>query len=236
MTKKKKTIKAKLIANPGSGTSNDRGKLIEKATRCFQEHGIKLDVAVAKPKEKAITIAKKAVEDGYKVIIGMGGDDTIEAIIRGIVGSKARLGILPVGTANDIAHSLGIPEELEQACAIITDGNIRKLDMGQVKMKKGKKIPFFQLVLMGIGAAMYPDALNASKRKKPLRSLKNAILTAISHETNPKVSVKMDGESNVTVETMLAIVSNVPLIGPNMLVVPDASLEDGLLDVSLPQF
>ena len=73
--------------------------------------GVKVDVAVAKPHEAAIPIARRAVKEGYKIIIAMGGDDTVEAIIRGIAGSKARLGIIPAGTANDLAKSLGIPED-----------------------------------------------------------------------------------------------------------------------------
>jgi diacylglycerol kinase (ATP) len=237
MAKDKKIVKARLIANPGSGTSADRGKLIEKAARCLKDLGMEIDVAVAKPKEKAIPIARKAVKNGYKVIIAMGGDDTVEAVIRGIAGSKARLGIIPVGTANNLAKCLGIPEDVEQACALIAAGNVRRLDMGEVKLKKGKKLPFFELVCLGIGAAIYPDALRASKRKKLLPSLRGAIHKAITHDSKPKVTVKMDGDSNITIETMLAIVSNVPLIGPNMLVVPDASMEDGLFDISLyPNF
>ncbi len=237
MTKKKKKVWAKLIANPGSGTTSDRGKLLEQATRCLEDKGIKVDVAVAKPKEKAIPIARKAVKDGYKIIIAMGGDDTIEAIIRGMAGSKTRLGMIPVGTANNLAKSLGIPEDVEQACDIIASRNVRKLDMGRVRVGKGKKLPFFELVIVGIGAAIYPDAMRVRKGKRPLEGIRGAIQTLLTHETKPKVTVMIDGESNVTVETMLAIVSNVPLIGPNMLVDPNASMEDGLLDISLyPNF
>ncbi len=237
MSKKNKTVRAKLIANPGSGTSTDRGKLLEEVTRYLKDMGVKVDVVIAKPKEKAIPIARKAVKDGYKMIIAMGGDDTIEAIIRGMAGSKTKLAMIPVGTANNLAKSLGIPEDVKAACELIASGHVRKLDMGEVKMKKGKKLPFFELVIVGIGAAIYTDALHVHKGKRPIESLKGAIHTVLTHETKPKITVQMDGESNVTVETMLAIVSNVPLIGPNMLVDPDASMEDGLLDVSLyPNF
>lgn len=237
MPKKNKTVKAKLIANPGSGTSNDRGKLLEQVSRCLEDSGIKVDVSIAKPKEKTTPIARKAVKDGYKLIIAMGGDDTIEAIIRGMGGSKARLGMIPVGTANNLAKGLGIPEDVEQACALIVSGNVRKLDMGEVRVGKGKKLPFFELVMVGIGSAVYPDALHASKGKKTLSSLRNVITKVVKHHAAPKVTVQMDGESDVTVETMLAIVSNVPLIGPNMLLDPGASSDDGYLDVSLyPNF
>jgi diacylglycerol kinase (ATP) len=231
MSKKSKNVCAKLIANPGSGDTSSRGKLLEQVTRCLKDQGIEVDVAVAKPKEEAIPIARRAVKDGYKIIIAMGGDDTVEAIIRGIAGSKARLGIIPAGTANDLAKSLGIPEYPAQACALIASGQFRKLDLGQVKVRKGKKLSFFELVTIGIGAAVYPDALHASKGR--LSSVKDVIQTVLTHEASPRVTLVMDGESRVTVESMLAIVSNVPLIGPNMLVDPNASTDDGLFDVSV---
>ena len=231
MSKKSKNVCAKLIANPGSGDASSRGKLLEQVTRCLKDQGIEVDVAVAKPKEEAIPIARRAVKDGYKIIIAMGGDDTVEAIIRGIAGSKARLGIIPAGTANDLAKSLGIPEDPAQACALIASGQFRKLDLGQVKVRKGKKLSFFELVTIGIGAAIYPDALHASKGR--LSSVKDVIQTVLTHDASPRVTLVMDGESRVTVETMLAIVSNVPLIGPNMLVDPNASTDDGLFDVSV---
>src|SRR5690242_7005983 len=153
MSKKDKTICAKLIANPGSGTSSDRGVLLEKVTRCLKDQGIEVDVAVAKPKEEAIPIARRAVKDGYKIIIGMGGDDTIEAIIRGMAESKARLGIIPVGTANNLAKGFGIPEDPQAACKVIAEGNVRKLDLGVVSVNKGKPLHFFELVTVGIAAA-----------------------------------------------------------------------------------
>ena len=235
MPKKNKTLHAKLIANPGSGTVAGRGKLLEQVIRDLKSLGVKVDVSVAKPKENAIPIARKAVKDGYKLIIAMGGDDTIEAVIRGIGGAKVHLGMIPVGTANNLAKSLGIPEDPKQACQLIASNQIRKLDMGQVKLKNGKKFLFFELVTVGIAAAVYPDLEKVNKGR--LSSITGVIQTFLSHEIKPKITLMMDGESVITVETMLAIASNVPLIGPNMLVDPNASLEDGLLDISLyPSF
>jgi diacylglycerol kinase (ATP) len=235
MSKKNKSARVKLIANPGSGTVSGRGKLLEQVTHYLKDMGVKVDVAVAKPKEAAIPMARKAVKDGYKAIIAMGGDDTIEAIIRGMAGSKVHLGIIPVGTANNLAKSLGIPEDPKQACALIASGHFRKLDLGQVKARKGKKLPFFELVTVGIAAAVYPDAVHA--RKGRLSSIKGAIQTILTQETKPKVTLIMDGDSSITLETMLTIVSNVPLIGPNMLVDPNASMDDGYFDVSVyPDF
>src|SRR6266498_693839 len=143
MSKKDKVIQAKLIANPGAGKPEESAKQLELAIRYLQQNGVEVDVALAKPKEEATPLTKQAVKDGYKVVIAMGGDGTLEAVLRGMVGSKASLGIIPTGTANNMAKSLGIPLDLQEACALIASNNIRKLDVGQVRVKKGKKLYFF---------------------------------------------------------------------------------------------
>ena len=240
MSRKDKTRRSLLIANPGSGKATDRTALIEQVTRTLLEQGVKLDVAIAKPKEAATPIARKAVKRGYKAVIALGGDDTVEAIIRGMTGSKTRLGIIAAGTANNLAKSLGIPADPRDACALIASGHVRKLDMGQVRVKKGKKFHFFELATIGIAAALYPDAEDI--RKGELSKIKDAFQKLLKHESKPRVSLELDGggkfpRSKMRVETMLVTVSNVPLIGLNFLVAPDASLDDGLLDIALyPDF
>src|SRR5512140_2836889 len=139
MAKKDKFRYVKLIANPGAGKAAELDSDLKTAVQCLDELGVKVDVALAKPKEEATPITEKAVEEGYKTIIAMGGDGTIEAVMRGLVGTKARLGILPFGTENNVAKSLGIPEDLEAACKLIADDNTRRLDIGQVKVKGGGK-------------------------------------------------------------------------------------------------
>ena len=235
MSNKNKRKRALLIANPGSGKASSRTALIEEITRLLLDEGMKVDVAIAKPKEEAIPIARRAVKAGYGTVIALGGDDTVEAIIRAVSGSKTRLGIIAAGTANNVAKSLGIPEDHKEACALIAAGKTRRLDMGQIRVRKGKRHLFFELAAIGILAAVYPDAEHV--RKGELSRIKDAVITLLSHVTKPKVTLSMDGGSKVTVATMMVTIANVPLIGPNLLVAPDASMDDGLLDVSIyPDF
>ena len=233
MSKKNKFIRAKLIANPGAGNASANN--LKLVTGYLKKNGLKVDVALAKPKEEATPIARRAIKDGYKIVIAMGGDGTIEAVMRGLVGSKARLGIIPAGTENNIAMSLGIPEDLEEACALIASDNTLKLDMGQVKTRKGKKFVFFEMATIGLSAAIYPAANKVASGK--LSSIKDAALTFIHQETKPKVFLTLNDESKIEVETMLVMVSNTPVFGKNFLVAPEASLQDGLLDISVyPDF
>jgi diacylglycerol kinase family enzyme len=101
----------------------------------------------------------------------------------------------------------------------------------QVKTKKGKKLVFFEVVTIGLASALYPNVKKVPKGD--LSGVKEALLTVLHHPTTPKVTLKLDGESDVTVETMLVTVSNMPIMGAHFLVAPDASLQDGLLDISV---
>ena len=234
MSKKNKVVCAKLIANPGSGKMAGN-QLLQQVTRCLQDQGLKLDVVLACPNEKAAPIARQAVRDGYKVVIAMGGDDTVWAVIQGIAGSKTRLGVIPAGTENNVARSLGIPEDPQEACALIASGHTRKVDLGEVKTKKCKKLIFFEVVTIGIAAALYPNSKKVPKGD--LSGIKDAVMTIWHQPTKPKVFLTLDGESKIRVETMLVTVANLPIIGEHFLVAPDASLEDGLLDIATyPEF
>ncbi len=235
MSKKNKTVQAKLIANPGAGKPEESAKQLELATRLLQEHGMEVNVALAKPKEEATPLARQAVKDGYDIVIAMGGDGTLEAVMRGMVGRKTPMGIIPTGTQNNIAKSLGIPTVIEEACALIASQHVRKLDVGKVKVKKGKKLYFFELTAVGLVAALYPTTSKVADGK--LSKIKDAALTLLHQEPDPEVFLTLDDESKIKVKTMLVVISNGPMFGANFLVAPEASVADGLLDVSVyPDF
>jgi YegS/Rv2252/BmrU family lipid kinase len=225
---KEKQIRAKLIANPGAGKGAGFSARLENVVRRLMSSGLQVDVVLARPKKKATPIAKKAVKDGYKVVIAMGGDGTIEAVLRGLVGSKARLAILPAGSANNIAKSLGIPEDLDAASDMIVSGPTRKVDIGRVKNQK-KKFYFLELTAIGLIAALYPESKEIPKGN--LVMLKDAAAKLLHYETRPEVFLTMDGESKVKVESMLVTVANTPMTGLNFMLAPNASLRDGLLDI-----
>lgn len=239
MAKNKKARRVKLIANPGSGKM-EGNRLLEQVVRSLQEKGLQVDVALARPNEEAIPIAKRALADGYRMFVAIGGDDTIWSVMRALAGSKARLGIIAGGTENNTARTLGIPEDdAEAACEVIAAGETRKIDLGEVwagrRRKKSKRLIFCELVTAGIGAELYPHVKDVPKGD--LSKVKDAVRAVFKHPVEPKVYLTLDDESKVKVNTMLVTVANFPIIGAHMLVAPDASLEDGLLDVAVyPEF
>lgn len=231
MSKKDKPIRVKLIANPGAGNVLLAASRYEQVTSYLKEAGLKVDVAFARPKKEAIPIAQRAVKEGYDVVIAMGGDGTIGAVIRGIAGSKARLGIIPAGTENDIARSLGIPEDLKEACAIIASGNTRKVDLGCITTKDRKNHYFFMMIAIGLTATLYPMVNDVPNGK--FGGVMEAIKAILKYKPNPTVNLTLDDDSKIEVETMLVTITNTPITGIKNLVAPDASMEDGLLDISV---
>ena len=235
MSKKNKSIRVKLIVNPGAGDVSKAALKLEQVTSYLLDAGLKVDVALAKPKKEAIPIARKAVKDGYDVVIAMGGDGTIGAVIRGIARSNVNFGIIAAGTENDIARSLGIPEDVKQACAIIASGHTRRLDLGQVSTRKNKKFYFFMLTAIGLTATIFPLIKEVPEGK--LAGIGKAVATLLKFDSKPTVFLTLDDESKIEVETMLVTITNTPIIGAKNLVAPDASMEDGLLDIAVyPDF
>jgi diacylglycerol kinase (ATP) len=235
MSKKNKPVRVKLIANPGAGDPAQASARLEQVTRYLTEAGLQVDVALAHPKKEAIPIVRKAIKNGYDVIVAMGGDGTLGAVIRGLAGSKVRLGIIAGGTENDIARSLGIPDDLKEACALIASGHTRKLDLGQITTKDRKKFHFFMVAAIGLTATLYPLISEVPEGK--LSGIKDAVATFFKYDSKPTVFLTLDDESKIEVETMLVTIANTPVTGAKNLVAPDASMEDGLLDIAVyPSF
>src|SRR6266496_6101134 len=227
--------RVKLIANPGSGDPVEAATRLEQVTCCLLDLGVNVDVALAQPAREAVSISKKAVKKGYPIVIAMGGDGTISAVVRGIVGSDVHLGIIPAGTENDIAASLGIPEDLKEACMLIASDQTRDLDLAQISTKEKKKVAFFMVTTVGLTTTLYPDVKDMPRGD--FSNIKDAVLNFLNAKPNPKVFLTLDDESHIEVETMLVTITNTPVIGVKNLVAPDASMDDGLLDIAVyPNF
>jgi diacylglycerol kinase family enzyme len=235
MSKKSKNICVKLITNPGAGNTSETTNNLKLVTGYLKKNGLKADIALAKSKEKITQITQRAVKKGYKIVIAMGGDGTVKAVMRGLVGSKVRLGVLPIGLENNIAINFGIPKNLEEACAVIASDDTLKLDLGQVKTSGSKKTIFFEMVTLGLSASVYPD-VNKVAKGKPFES-KNTVSTSAPQETKPKSFLTLDDEPETEVETLLVMVSNQPGFGKNNLLTSEGIPAGSYLDIAVfPDF
>jgi diacylglycerol kinase (ATP) len=105
------------------------------------------------------------------------------------------------------------------------------LDLGKVSTKKNKNFYFFMLTAIGLTATLFPMIKEVPEGR--LSGIGKAVATLFKFESKPIVNLTLDDESKIEVETMLVTIANTPLIGAKNLVAPDASMEDGLLDIAV---
>jgi YegS/Rv2252/BmrU family lipid kinase len=212
-------MQAILIGNARSSNS----RLFMEAHQRLIERGLSVDEAhVAADAKDARRHVKRAIRAGRKLIIVAGGDGTMTQIVGAFAYADAVLGVLPLGTGNSFARSLGIEPELESAVNAIVDGRCERVDLGLVN-----KTYFANFSTLGLSA----DIASATPRK-----LKDTIGTAayavagikplLTHR--PFASRIRWGKNRLDVQTHQIIVANGRFFGSTP-ILPDATIDDGEL-------
>src|SRR6186713_1751439 len=122
--------KATLISNPKTGRYASRRRPVEELAAQLESLGVKVDLRLTQAPGDATEIAARAARNGSSDVIVAGGDGTINEAIQGLAGTRARLAIIPRGTANVLARELKLPLDDEQATVIAARGNARRVYLG----------------------------------------------------------------------------------------------------------
>ena len=127
---------AKVILNPYSNRWNSK-KRWPDAEAALKAAGVEFDLVVSNAKGQIVELAEQAAREGCSPIIVAGGDGSIGDAANGLARAAASqmellgpLGIMPLGSANDLVYSLGLPTDLKEAAQVIARGKIRPMDMG----------------------------------------------------------------------------------------------------------
>ena len=158
------------------------------------------------------------------VIIG-GGDGTLNAAAEGLVDTKLPLGILPMGTANDLARTLAIPSPLSEACQIIAAGNIQQIDLGCVNDKH-----FFNVASMGLSVDITRQLNKEVKQKWGVLAYSMVAMQVVRRSRPFKADIIINGEK-ISVKTAQIAVGNGRFYGGGMVVAEDATINDQRLDL-----
>lgn len=158
------------------------------------------------------------------VIVG-GGDGTLNAAAPGVMQTGLPLGILPLGTANDFARTLGIPASLDQAVKIITDGQLRAVDLGEVNQHL-----FLNVSSIGFSAELARNLTAESKKRWGVGGYALAALRLL-RQSRPFSATLIHGEQRTPIRTVQVSVGNGRFYGGGMTVEARAAPDDGLLDV-----
>ena len=216
--------KVMLIINPVSGTGSKAG-LPDMIVSHLEPSGFDIDVRYTTCHGDATRLARQAVELGYHAVLACGGDGTVNETARALCGSSTALGIIPAGSGNGLARHIGIPIDPELSLHVIEQNNIVNVDYGTVNGSE-----FF--CTMGIG---FDAAVSHRFARQSRRGLMMYIKSAIDEYKNFKAAtytLSANGEL-ITEQAFIIAVANASQYGNNAYIAPEASITDGLLDVTI---
>ncbi len=126
-------LRAVLVYNSKSWKRKAK-KNVEYIEKEFNENGFELSVWPTKCEKNATKLATEACNQKYDLLIVAGGDGTLNEAVNGIVGQKykPKIGLIPIGTTNDVAKNFGIPKKIKEAVKIILENNARETDVGKI--------------------------------------------------------------------------------------------------------
>jgi YegS/Rv2252/BmrU family lipid kinase len=144
--------KATILFNPNSGRRG-RDAELNHAIGIVQSAGVRTELTVCRSSQEATDNARCAVAAGSDTVFACGGDGTIHDVIQGLAGTPVALAILPFGTANALAHDIGVPLRPSAAAEIAVKGKIRRIPLGRIEFEDftSKRAARYFTVAAGIG-------------------------------------------------------------------------------------
>jgi YegS/Rv2252/BmrU family lipid kinase len=225
------------VVNPQSASGKTEREWPEIA-RALERKAGAVTARFTKERGQAIAVTRELLEQGFGTIIAVGGDGTVNEVANGFfrdgrpVREGARLGVLPRGTGGDFRRGFGLPAQLEKAIDIVAQGRSRRIDMARAVFRGGERL-FINLTSFGMGGEVAARSRNVLS---PL-SGKLAFLYATANvlfRYRPKtVRLRLDGRDAGEHAILNIAVGNGPFHGGGMHVCPRASMDDGLLEVTV---
>jgi diacylglycerol kinase (ATP) len=220
-------IRAKLIFNPGSGQPEDSPGQLVQILAAMQRQLISPEVFLVRPDSRLEEVVHQALHTGIQLIVVAGGDGTIDAVIGGLIGKEAALGVIPTGTRNNVAFNLGITGDIEQSVALLRDGHRIRIDVGRVHSGHTRHWAL-EGVALGLISDLYPMA--DELQHGDLGQIGGLLSTLVS--ANPsRLRVHLDGRRRLDMSAHMLLLANMSYIGPHFQISPRVSFRDGRLDV-----
>jgi diacylglycerol kinase (ATP) len=227
---------AKVIVNPVAGARSTYRRWPE-IQHLLHRSGLDFDFQYTEGSGHATLLAREAASDGYRFLVAVGGDGTINEVANGLLTATHRddtvLGVVSTGTGNDFIRSLGIPKDCAAACSRLTAPGRKKIDVGLVEYEcHGQSRARFFLNAAGVG--FDGEVTEASERmpKKLGHTIPfvMGLLATLPAYRNKDISLTIDGRAEDR-RVLSVIVSNGSYFGGGMKIAPGADLSDRLLDV-----
>src|SRR4051812_22393216 len=220
-----RAMRALLVVNPAAGHRTAGPNDLEQAVAVLRDAGFAIErVETSADGLTSADLARRAVAERFDACIVAGGDGTVAPAAGALVDTDVTLGILPFGSFMNIAHGLGIPLVPLDAARVIAKRDVRRADVGEVNGSL-----FFETAGVGLDAELFGAARHAERGS--WRRATRRVWRWVTHGTHP-VRITVDGRTHAH-RAMQVLVVNSPYYAWALPLLPDASMDDGFLDVAV---
>lgn len=211
-----------LIINAHAGYKQGN-RIAENAMSFLRKNGYEVDFSFTRKPGHATELASLASDDGYDLVVAVGGDGTVNEVARGLMGTTTPMGIIPVGSGNGLARDLGISTNLHKCCQTLMTGSNILLDICRVNDHY-----FFSTGGIGFNARIAEEMARATSRGF-LKYVQLVIRESLFYKPF-HIRLTIDGET-VEKSVFMVTFANSSQFGNNVFIAPSASMTDGLIDV-----
>jgi diacylglycerol kinase (ATP) len=217
-----------IIANPVSGSHASRA-IAARVQACLEQRGAAVEVQFTTGPGDAQRLACQAAEAGVKVVVGCGGDGTLQEIASALEGTNSALGILPFGRCNDFARAFGIrrKDPVEKLADLLLAGRTQAVDLGAFGTRR-----FLTVATMGFDSEVSRFVETRNLWVRGTAAYLYGVLRVLTHFHFPKVRISGDF-GTFEGRILLAATSNTPCYGGAMEIAPGAKLTDGQFHLCL---
>jgi YegS/Rv2252/BmrU family lipid kinase len=213
-----------VIINPAAGRG--KGKKLENAViKLVKDEFGDVEIFRSDYQNHARELAAE-LKNKYQVIIAAGGDGTVNEIVNGMIGGTAALAVLPMGSGNDFTKMLNFPKEMKDVIQIIKKDKRKKIDIGKVGDR------YFP---NGMGAGFDAWVVRESMKVSRLRGFLiylYAVLKTVFLYKNQTITFSANNETTQR-DVFLVAVGNGKAMGGGFFLTPQATIDDGLLDICI---
>jgi diacylglycerol kinase (ATP) len=213
-------MRAILVYNPKSGTAASEDELLGE----FAGIGWEIERSLRKGGDLDAWL-----QHDHDVVVVAGGDGTIAKVAKRLAGTGRAMAIVPMGTANNVARSLGVGVDPSAAVRGLAHAIERRVDLGVVESGRSKD---YFLEGFGLGVFAHVIAARAKRKHKALRNALGMIADAVEEYVPRRVDIEVDGR-DLSGTYVLTAVMNARSFGPALGVAPHAKCDDGELDLVL---
>lgn len=215
-----------LLYNPAAGKGRAHRHIAE-AVGYLEGRGAEVQLFPSESREHLIELGARAAGLGADRVVACGGDGTVNMVIRKLDLGRATLGILPLGSGDDFAHTVGIPTRLEAACETLLAGRVREIDVALAN-----EVRYVCVAGFGFDADVNRYANESRSRLRGTPLYLYSVLRVLQKFEPRRVRFQENGQPT-DMEIMFAVVGNSPRYGAGIRIAPSAVPDDGLLDLML---